>query len=398
MVRDDQDGMVLLAFLRANNGPWASFMCANGLVETFGWTRKRLAEARHRLVELGHIELLRPAATGRPAVYHHHHPGLRHERGRDDRTRRVGGIGRAPPAPHEWRDGDGRAPAAREEGRVTVHDARRAAGSRKRSEPRRRRASGALLPPERRVTEVVKIVGEDRRDNVAGVVSTLIELQDEAAFTRARPPQQAACQPVCRCAPPDGRCGESASVARRTPASPRFFEWGLCGLDPHGRDGAAAAQIQRGRQKVRCGSSPSNMPEMRHRADDHHTRQVFPDCGCALRRYASQLGPPLQGGASSVRRVAQNRSHNSPGSALYPFITSGFPQLQGNLIMIRKAMLASTAPLPRASPFAGETSAAGRKSKSSRRAYCAVQSRSARARLAGERAVARKNAQQHSLL
>jgi hypothetical protein len=186
MVRDDQDGMVLLAFLRANNGPWASFMCANGLAETFGWTRKRLAEARHRLVELGHIELLRPAATGRPAVYHHHHPGLRHERGRDDRTRRVGGIGRAPPAPHEWRDGDGRAPAAREEGRVTVHDARRAAGSRKRSEPRRRRASGALLPPERRVTEVVKIVGEDRRDNVAGVVSTLIELQDEAAFTRAR--------------------------------------------------------------------------------------------------------------------------------------------------------------------------------------------------------------------
>jgi hypothetical protein len=69
MVRNDQDGMVLLAFLRANNGPWASFMCANGMAETFGWTRKRLAEARHRLVELGHIELLRPAATGRTAVY-----------------------------------------------------------------------------------------------------------------------------------------------------------------------------------------------------------------------------------------------------------------------------------------------------------------------------------------
>jgi hypothetical protein len=37
---DDQDAFFLLAFLRANQGPNATFMCANGLTEKFGWTRK----------------------------------------------------------------------------------------------------------------------------------------------------------------------------------------------------------------------------------------------------------------------------------------------------------------------------------------------------------------------
>ena len=40
---------MLLAFLRANNGPASTFMVANGLAKEFGWARKRLAAARRRL-------------------------------------------------------------------------------------------------------------------------------------------------------------------------------------------------------------------------------------------------------------------------------------------------------------------------------------------------------------
>jgi hypothetical protein len=69
----DQDAMVLLAFLRAHNGPWATFMCANGLAETFGWPRKRLAAARRRLIELGYIQPVRTASgsgsSGLPALF-----------------------------------------------------------------------------------------------------------------------------------------------------------------------------------------------------------------------------------------------------------------------------------------------------------------------------------------
>jgi hypothetical protein len=43
---DNQDGFFLLAFLRANQGPDATFMCANGLADTFGWRRQRFAEAK----------------------------------------------------------------------------------------------------------------------------------------------------------------------------------------------------------------------------------------------------------------------------------------------------------------------------------------------------------------
>ena len=42
----DPDAFYLLAFLRAHQGPDATFMCANGLAEKFGWRRHRLAEAR----------------------------------------------------------------------------------------------------------------------------------------------------------------------------------------------------------------------------------------------------------------------------------------------------------------------------------------------------------------
>ena len=65
----DQDALVLLAFLRANQGPWSTFMVANGLAETFGWTRKRLAAVRRNLIQMGYIAAVRQAAQGIPALY-----------------------------------------------------------------------------------------------------------------------------------------------------------------------------------------------------------------------------------------------------------------------------------------------------------------------------------------
>jgi hypothetical protein len=35
----DQDAFMLLAFLRAKQGPWSTFMVANGLDQVFGWHR-----------------------------------------------------------------------------------------------------------------------------------------------------------------------------------------------------------------------------------------------------------------------------------------------------------------------------------------------------------------------
>jgi hypothetical protein len=63
------DAFFLLAFLRAHNGPWAHFMCANGLAEVFGWQRKRLALARTQLIELHYIKHVRQAGRGVPALY-----------------------------------------------------------------------------------------------------------------------------------------------------------------------------------------------------------------------------------------------------------------------------------------------------------------------------------------
>jgi hypothetical protein len=73
MLRDqqDQDAFVLLAFLRIHNGPLLTFMCANGLTETFGWWQERLSAARLRLMEIGHIiqvQVQRPH-SGSPARY-----------------------------------------------------------------------------------------------------------------------------------------------------------------------------------------------------------------------------------------------------------------------------------------------------------------------------------------
>jgi hypothetical protein len=42
-----------LTFLRAQHGPNNTFMVADGLAETLGWTRKRLAHASRRYRRAG---------------------------------------------------------------------------------------------------------------------------------------------------------------------------------------------------------------------------------------------------------------------------------------------------------------------------------------------------------
>jgi hypothetical protein len=59
---DGHDQLILLAFLRAKNGPEAEFMVANGLEATLGLPRKRLSAARQRLIELGYVKQVRKAS------------------------------------------------------------------------------------------------------------------------------------------------------------------------------------------------------------------------------------------------------------------------------------------------------------------------------------------------
>jgi hypothetical protein len=67
MLASDQDGFVLLAFLRANNRPKSTFMVPNALATSFGWTRKRLASARRRLAGR-HIVMVRAPSDQRGAA------------------------------------------------------------------------------------------------------------------------------------------------------------------------------------------------------------------------------------------------------------------------------------------------------------------------------------------
>jgi Bifunctional DNA primase/polymerase, N-terminal/Primase C terminal 1 (PriCT-1) len=73
---DDQDAFLLLAFLRAHQGPEATFMCANGLTERFGWRRQRLSEARDRLIELGYLKRVRHAGRGHAARFRWSRPSM----------------------------------------------------------------------------------------------------------------------------------------------------------------------------------------------------------------------------------------------------------------------------------------------------------------------------------
>jgi hypothetical protein len=65
----DPDALALLVFMKANQGPDATFMCANGLAEKFGWPRIRLANARRRLIESGYFKCVRQAGRGCPARF-----------------------------------------------------------------------------------------------------------------------------------------------------------------------------------------------------------------------------------------------------------------------------------------------------------------------------------------
>jgi hypothetical protein len=67
--KDDVDAHYLLEYLRATEGMSAEFWIANGLADIFGWSRKRFAEARTRLVELGFIQQTKPPWPGHPAVF-----------------------------------------------------------------------------------------------------------------------------------------------------------------------------------------------------------------------------------------------------------------------------------------------------------------------------------------
>jgi hypothetical protein len=66
----DQDALVLLNFLRASHSPLAApFWITNTLASKLGWTTKRLAKARSRLVERGILRRTKPPWQGKPALY-----------------------------------------------------------------------------------------------------------------------------------------------------------------------------------------------------------------------------------------------------------------------------------------------------------------------------------------
>jgi hypothetical protein len=64
LIAANQDAFILLGYLKANNGPNSTFIAANGLADSLGWTTKRLARAR-RSLENSHLEMVR-----RPTTYH----------------------------------------------------------------------------------------------------------------------------------------------------------------------------------------------------------------------------------------------------------------------------------------------------------------------------------------
>ena len=65
----DQDALVLLAYLRAYNGPRSRFMCTNGLSERLHWSRRRVPAARNRLIERDYIRCVAEAGQGHAALY-----------------------------------------------------------------------------------------------------------------------------------------------------------------------------------------------------------------------------------------------------------------------------------------------------------------------------------------
>lgn len=66
---DQLDLLGLLLFLRANQGPEATFMFTNSLADKFSVAPKRLAKVRRWLVEIGYIKCVRRAGRGCPALF-----------------------------------------------------------------------------------------------------------------------------------------------------------------------------------------------------------------------------------------------------------------------------------------------------------------------------------------
>jgi hypothetical protein len=66
---DQLDALGLLLFLRANQGPDATFMFTNSLAGRFSVAPKRLAKVRRWLIEIGYIKCVRRAGRGCPALF-----------------------------------------------------------------------------------------------------------------------------------------------------------------------------------------------------------------------------------------------------------------------------------------------------------------------------------------
>ena len=69
LIAASPDDYLLLSYLIGNQGPDATFMAANGLAETFGWSRQRLAAARESLIRRGYFRRVRQAASNQAALY-----------------------------------------------------------------------------------------------------------------------------------------------------------------------------------------------------------------------------------------------------------------------------------------------------------------------------------------
>jgi hypothetical protein len=65
----EQDALLLLQFLRLENGPTSQFMVANGLTDTLRWSLRRLQSARQKLLELKEIEQIRKPSEGKSALF-----------------------------------------------------------------------------------------------------------------------------------------------------------------------------------------------------------------------------------------------------------------------------------------------------------------------------------------
>jgi hypothetical protein len=65
----DPDAFYLLEYLRVTAGAEATFWIANGVADIFGWSRKRFADARSRIIELGYVKQIKRPWHGQPACY-----------------------------------------------------------------------------------------------------------------------------------------------------------------------------------------------------------------------------------------------------------------------------------------------------------------------------------------